>query len=166
MPGWRAIHTPGHSPGHISLYREADGLLIAGDAFVTTKQESAIGALLKPQVVHRPPAYFTPDWQSARRSVETLAALHPAIAATGHGVPMQGAELDQQLQALARDFDHLAVPRHGRYVGEPAIMNDTGIVRTPPPVRGSLPVALIGAGLMLAVGAIFALRRRHGGGQA
>ena len=33
-----------------------------GDAFVTTRQESAVAALTKPQEVHGPPAYFTPDW--------------------------------------------------------------------------------------------------------
>ena len=37
MPGFRWIHTPGHSPGHVSLFREGDRALIAGDAFVTVK---------------------------------------------------------------------------------------------------------------------------------
>jgi len=161
MPGWRWLHTPGHSPGHVSLYRESDRLLIVGDAFVTTKQESAIAALRKPPVVHRPPAYFTLDWQSARRSVEALAALHPAIAATGHGVPMQGPQLEQELQTLARDFDHVAVPARGRYVPELAVANKSGVVRVPPPVRGTTPVALVGAGLMLAGAAIFGIRRRY-----
>ena len=41
MPGWRWLHTPGHSPGHVSLWRESDRVLIAGDAFVATKSESA-----------------------------------------------------------------------------------------------------------------------------
>ncbi|TIW88150.1 MAG: MBL fold metallo-hydrolase, partial [Mesorhizobium sp.] len=41
MPGWQWLHTPGHAPGHISLWREADRALIAGDAFITTGQESA-----------------------------------------------------------------------------------------------------------------------------
>src|SRR4051812_29789160 len=59
LPSWRAIHTPGHAPGHVSLFRESDRLLLAGDAFVTTKQESAVAALLKPRVIHGPPAYFT-----------------------------------------------------------------------------------------------------------
>lgn len=163
LPGWRAIHTPGHSPGHVSLYREDDRLLIAGDAFVTTKQESAIAALTKPRQVRRPPAYFTPDWQSARRSVEELAALHPAIAATGHGVPMQGARLERGLQALARDFDRLAVPDRGRYVAQPAVMNDTGVVWTPPPTRGRMAVALGGVSLALAGAIFFLLRRRHEG---
>ena len=41
MPGWRWIHTPGHTPGHISFWRERDRTIIAGDAFITTNQESA-----------------------------------------------------------------------------------------------------------------------------
>ncbi len=36
LPGWRWVHTP----GHVSFFRDADRALIAGDAFVTTKQES------------------------------------------------------------------------------------------------------------------------------
>ena len=36
---------------------------------------------------HGPPAYFTPDWVSARSSVERLAALEPWRVATGHGPP-------------------------------------------------------------------------------
>ena len=35
MPGWRWIHTPGHTAGHVSLYRDSDRTLLAGDAFVT-----------------------------------------------------------------------------------------------------------------------------------
>lgn len=31
-PGWRWLWTPGHTAGHISLLREEDGVLIAGDA--------------------------------------------------------------------------------------------------------------------------------------
>ena len=53
---------------------------------------------------------------AARRSVEMLAALKPGNAATGHGPPMSGEELARGLDRLARDFDDLAVPDHGRYV--------------------------------------------------
>src|SRR4051794_36600181 len=50
MPGWRWIATPGHSPGHVSFWRESDRTLIAGDAFITTSQESAYAvALQKPE---------------------------------------------------------------------------------------------------------------------
>jgi len=44
---WKYLHTQGHSPGHVSLFRETDGVLIAGDAFVTTKQESAISVMMQ-----------------------------------------------------------------------------------------------------------------------
>jgi glyoxylase-like metal-dependent hydrolase (beta-lactamase superfamily II) len=119
MQGWRWIHTPGHSAGHVSLFREADRTLIAGDAFVTTKNESVMAVIAQRPMVHRPPAYFTPDWASARASVQRLAALEPELAATGHGPPMRGPEMRRQLHTLANDFDRVAVPRHGRNVGRP-----------------------------------------------
>ena len=40
LPEFRWIHTPGHSPGQVSLFREKDRALIAADAFVTVKQDS------------------------------------------------------------------------------------------------------------------------------
>jgi glyoxylase-like metal-dependent hydrolase (beta-lactamase superfamily II) len=160
LPGWRAVPTPGHTPGHVALFRAADRLLLAGDAFVTTRQESAIAALLKPYDVHRPPAYFTPDWQTAWRSVETLAALRPEIAVTGHGRPMSGDELRRGLELLARDFDRVAIPARGRYVGRPAEYDAGGVVAVPPaPAGGRMLLAL--AGLGIAGAAWLALRQRE-----
>jgi glyoxylase-like metal-dependent hydrolase (beta-lactamase superfamily II) len=66
MPGWRWNHSPGHSPGHVSLWRPADRMLIVGDAFITTKQESAYSAVTQSPEMHGPPMYFTPDWERAR----------------------------------------------------------------------------------------------------
>jgi glyoxylase-like metal-dependent hydrolase (beta-lactamase superfamily II) len=120
MPGWRWLHTPGHTAGHISLFRDEDRCLVAGDAFVTTKQESLYAVVTQEPEVHGPPAYFTPDWANARRSVERLAALRPALAATGHGPPMAGQELNDGLEKLVREFDRIAVPERGRYVRSPA----------------------------------------------
>jgi len=37
MHTWKWIHTPGHTEGHISLFREKDRVLIVGDTFSTTK---------------------------------------------------------------------------------------------------------------------------------
>lgn len=118
MPGWRWIHTPGHTVGHISLFREIDRLLIAGDAFVTTQQESLYEVMQQKKGVHGPPAYFTPDWIAARASIEKLAALNPAIAATGHGTPMSGEELSNGLEELLAHFDEVALPDRGKYVPE------------------------------------------------
>ncbi|OWA35334.1 MBL fold metallo-hydrolase [Saccharibacillus sp. O16] len=116
LPQWRWLHTPGHSEGHVSLFRSADGTLIAGDAFITVKQESALAVLTQRREIHGPPTYFTPNWEAARTSVARLAALRPVSVVTGHGEPMAGAELTQGLELLSHDFDKVAVPASGRYV--------------------------------------------------
>lgn len=163
MPGWRWIFTPGHSPGHISLFRDEDRLLIAGDAFVTTKNESLVCALTQhPRFVHAPPAYYTPDWESARDSVRRLEALHPHVAATGHGAPMRNPRLAHELHILARDFDHVAVPRHGRYVNQPAVADETGVKWYPPPAPDPFPTILAGVAVAGALAATIAIvRARH-----
>jgi glyoxylase-like metal-dependent hydrolase (beta-lactamase superfamily II) len=120
FPEWRWIHTPGHTVGHVSLFREQDRALVAGDAFVTTKQESLLAVATQRPELHGPPAYFTTDWHAARDSVERLAALRPATVATGHGLPLVGPEVASALSALAVNFDHVARPQHGTYVTEPA----------------------------------------------
>lgn len=122
MPGWRWIHTPGHSPGHVSLFRDSDRVLIAGDAFTTLKQESAESVLSRKKEVHGPPAYFTTDWESAEKSVKALAELNPAMVIPSHGLPMEGEELKQQLWDLANNFAYMAVPQQGRYINQPTAM--------------------------------------------
>ena len=120
MPGWRWLHTPGHAPGHISLWRDADRTLIAGDAFVTTGQESAYEVAMQTPEMHGPPRYFTPDWELAETSVVTLAALEPELVITGHGVPVKGQGMRNALNRLSRNFREVAVPKHGHYVADPA----------------------------------------------
>lgn len=126
MPDWMYIHTPGHSPGHISLFRGRDKVLIAGDAFVTTQAESAINVLTNRKKLSGPPKYFTPNWVSAALSVRKLKDLRPAIAATGHGPTMQGEELSNALEELVDHFTELAIPKHGRYVNNNAIERPIG----------------------------------------
>ncbi len=130
MPGWRWIPTPGHTPGQVSLWREADRTLISADAFITTKQESAYAAMTQAPEMHGPPMYFTQNWQDARASVERLAALEPELVVSGHGRAMHGAEMRAALHALARDFDRVAVPDQGRYVEQPAQV-ETGTAYVP-----------------------------------
>src|SRR5258708_3612142 len=89
MPGWQIKHTPGHTPGHVSLFRPQDSVLLVGDAFCTTKPESFFEAsITQPPELHGPPAYFTSDWNAARESVQMLAALEPLTVAPGHGKPI------------------------------------------------------------------------------
>ena len=116
LPGWKWFHTPGHAPGHISLFREADRVLVVGDAFCTTKQESFMSVAQQKPELTGPPAYYTPDWDAAHASVELLAQLAPTTVAPGHGMPMRGADVPQQIRRLAADFNRIAVPEHGKYV--------------------------------------------------
>jgi len=129
---WRWIHTPGHTPGHVSFWREGDRSLIVGDAFVTTRQESAYAAIFQKPEMHGPPMYYTSDWDSARESVQALAALEPELVVTGHGRAMKGPEMRGALHILARDFDEIARPKHGRYAREPAHADASGTTSVPP----------------------------------
>ena len=119
MPGWTWIHTPGHTPGHVSFWRQEDGALIAGDAFITTDQESAYAVVVQKLEIQGPPMYYTQNWEEAETSVKTLAALTPQLAVTGHGRAIKGGELRKGLLDLAGGFKEVAVPRHGRYVEDP-----------------------------------------------
>lgn len=171
MPGWTWIHTPGHCPGHVSFYRREDATLIAGDAFVTTQQASFFAALLQPQEMHGPPQYFTSDWELAYASVLKLSTLYIQVAATGHGKPMRGVHLRRELARLAAHFYELGVPSIGRYVDQPALSDDHGVVDVPPRVINYEHVAMgiVAAGV---VGALLAVTSRkekpnyykHGGG--
>lgn len=116
LPGWRWLHTPGHTDGHVSFWRETDRAIIAGDAFITTDQESAYAVATQRPKIQGPPMYFTPDWESAKASVRVLADLDPNLAITGHGQAIKGEELRYGLKILADRFDEIAVPEQGRYV--------------------------------------------------
>jgi glyoxylase-like metal-dependent hydrolase (beta-lactamase superfamily II) len=164
LPGWKLIHTPGHTAGHVSFFRESDGTLIAGDAFVTTKQESLRAVIFQRKEIHGPPSYFTSDWQAAEVSVRTLNNLHPDIAATGHGVPMEGEVLKKELENLAVNFFKTGRPSYGRYVNAPAFTNEHGIVALPPPILNftgkiTLGLAIATFGLAVLAG-IYQMRKK------
>jgi hypothetical protein len=73
----------------------------------------------KPEL-HGPPSYYTPDWDAARASVTELSKLCPRTIAPAHGLPMCGDEVADQLVRLAINFDHFALPEHGKYVHKTA----------------------------------------------
>lgn len=116
LPGWQWVHTPGHTPGHISFFREKDRVLLAGDAFVNVKQESLYKVIMQEEEISGPPRYLTTDWDSARESVRKLQALEPHWAITGHGMPLAGSFLEDNLAKLVDRFDEIAIPDHGKYL--------------------------------------------------
>ena len=126
-PAWRAVHTPGHTAGHVSLFRDSDGVLLAGDAVVTTRQESLVSVATQLRELNGPPRYFTADWAAARDSVRTIAALPVEILATGHGQPFAGEAMRRDLQDLAARFDERAGPQRARSIAALAGVSAIGI---------------------------------------
>lgn len=154
LPGsfgdWRWLHTPGHSPGHAVFYRASDRTLIAGDAIATMNMDSYLGLALKPREVSTAGAPFISDWDAYARSVVSLATLAPSTLGCGHGLPIAGPELADELERFTARF---TPPRHGRYVAEPAHTDERGVDWLPPAPVDLFPY-LMGAG---AVGLALAL---------
>jgi glyoxylase-like metal-dependent hydrolase (beta-lactamase superfamily II) len=161
LPGWSVVHTPGHTAGHVSLFRESDRTLIAGDAVITVNQENAGKLLAQVQELRNPPAYFTQDWEAARESVHRLAELRPRVIAAGHGLPVTGDWVADELQRFAGNF---RPPAKGRYVRTPARTDENGILSIPPAPPDMLPQYAAGIALAAAAGMLLAaaLRRRGG----
>ena len=93
--GFTVLDTPGHSPGHVSFWREADRTLICGDVFFNMHLLTTIPGL------RQPPHLFTTDPAENRRSERRLAALEPAAVGFGHG-PVLSEDAGRRL----RDFVH------------------------------------------------------------
>ena len=82
VAGFTVLHTPGHSAGHISLWRERDGVLILGD--VLNNQHPLLGF---PRGLRLPLDVFTPDPARNRQSAKRFADLPVKVALFGHGRP-------------------------------------------------------------------------------
>lgn len=141
---WTCLHTPGHCAGHVSFFRESDGVLLAGDSLATVNLDSLPALITKRQQLSRPPTPATTDWGQAAQSVAHLALLRPRLIAAGHGRPMHDAA--DRLQLFS---GHFPTPERGRYAHVPAVTDETGIRSLPPPPPDLLPWL---AGGVLAVG--------------
>ena len=157
LPGWRWVHTPGHTTGHVSLFREEGHVLIAGDAIITVNQDRLADFVARPPVLHGPPVYFTPDWDAAVRSVRRLAGLDPKILATGHGQAAGGPDLPQRLRNFAARF---RPPTSGRYVARAPGRDADGRPIDLPPRPLDWPLLLTVAGLGAAALLLLAAARR------
>ncbi len=82
VAGFRVIHAPGHSPGEVIFFRDADRVAICGD--VINNVDFFTGRTR----VGEPPDVFTLDPEENRRSIRKLAALEPSLVCPGHGPPL------------------------------------------------------------------------------
>ena len=79
LGGLKVVHTPGHTPGSISLYSPKNKLLIVGDALV--KSHNA------PQLPHK---MVSTNFAEAMNSIRKMAQLDFDILCFGHGRPLIG----------------------------------------------------------------------------
>ncbi|MDP9817449.1 MBL fold metallo-hydrolase [Spirilliplanes yamanashiensis] len=92
VDGITAIHTPGHTAGHVSyLLDRSGGVLFAGDAAAGGRRR--LGST---------PAMVTADHAAARRSVARLAELDFDTAVFGHGPAVRGRAVDRFREYAAR----------------------------------------------------------------
>lgn len=118
MPGWEWVHTPGHTIGHISLFRPADRTLIAGDAFSSSKEDTLFSFSSQKQRQAGETEYATIDWSAARNSIQRLLNLKPSLAIPSHGKPMRSEELSRRLQTLLGQMNEMVKPYPGFYADE------------------------------------------------
>jgi glyoxylase-like metal-dependent hydrolase (beta-lactamase superfamily II) len=147
LPGWRWLHTPGHTPGHVSLWREADGVLLASDAFATMNLDSWSTYFTRRRELSRPSPPFTFDWETTRKSIGKLVDLEPKVAAAGHGLPIAGDRVASELRGFIEGF---SPPRRGRYVGSPPVAGEEGVEKLPPSVPDPYARWFVGAAIAFA----------------
>jgi glyoxylase-like metal-dependent hydrolase (beta-lactamase superfamily II) len=87
--GFTVLDTPGHSPGHVSFWRESDRVLICGDVFFNMHLLTTVPGL------RQPPGPFTVDPAQNRESERRVAGLEAATAGFGHGPVIEGDAAEQ-----------------------------------------------------------------------
>lgn len=86
VAGFEVLFTPGHSPGHISYWRESDRVLICGDVMWGNNPFLMRGEPREPFPL------VSPDPELNRQSARRLAALDPDVICFGHGPVLYGSE--------------------------------------------------------------------------
>jgi glyoxylase-like metal-dependent hydrolase (beta-lactamase superfamily II) len=86
LAGFRVVHAPGHTPGHVIFFRDSDRVAIAGDVLANINFVT-----LKPGLLE-PPRYFSAEAAENRRSICKLADLKPSIVCFGHGPLLRNPE--------------------------------------------------------------------------
>lgn len=83
IAGFQVLDTPGHSPGHVSYWRESDRVLVCGDVMWGYNPFLFMGSPMEPW------PFINPDTARNRESARRLAALEPALVCFGHGPPLR-----------------------------------------------------------------------------
>ncbi len=99
VAGFRVVHAPGHTPGHVMYFRDSDRVAIAGDVLAN------VHFLTGRPGLREPPPFFSTDVHQNRLSILRLAELEPALVCFGHGPPLR--EPDQLHHFAARVRAHL-----------------------------------------------------------
>ena len=97
VAGFKVLETPGHSPGHVSYWREADRVLVCGDVMWGQNPFLLSGGIQEPF------PFVSPDPRLNRQSARRLAELEPSLVCFGHGKPLRDSSRFQAAVAgLAR----------------------------------------------------------------
>jgi glyoxylase-like metal-dependent hydrolase (beta-lactamase superfamily II) len=91
---FRVLETPGHTDGHVSYWREPDGILVVGDVLANFHFATRRPGL------REPPPFFSRDPAQNRRSARRFLSLGPRLICFGHGPPMR--ETERFLQFVER----------------------------------------------------------------
>jgi hydroxyacylglutathione hydrolase len=83
VAGFTVLETPGHSPGHVSYWRESDRTLLCGDVMWGWNPFTLRGPIREPAWI------VTPAPGRNRESARRIAALEPALVCFGHGPPLR-----------------------------------------------------------------------------
>lgn len=83
VAGFQVLDAPGHSAGHIALWRESDRVLVIGDVLNNMDTMTALPGLRLPK------DFFTPDPAENRRSARRFADFEPSLVLFGHGAPLR-----------------------------------------------------------------------------
>jgi glyoxylase-like metal-dependent hydrolase (beta-lactamase superfamily II) len=90
IAGFRVVHAPGHTAGHVIYFRDSDRVAIAGDVLANIHFVTGVVGL------RQPPDKLCVDPEQNRRSIRILADLRPSLVCFGHGPPLFETELLQR----------------------------------------------------------------------
>jgi len=91
---FEVLETPGHTPGHISLWRSKDRVVVLGDVAFNRNPLDFRPGLREP--------FRSVTWNPVvnRESARRVANLRPRLVCFGHGQPLDGAQFSEWVSCL------------------------------------------------------------------